>query len=243
MKIITLNTWGGQAGREGILSFFNEHKDVDIFCLQEIYHKSDNLKHEYKKAMLDIFSDIQNVLTEHVGYFRPSIKYVGKEYGIALFINKGIEVLDEGEELIYFVSDYISGGNHSRNLQYARFLKDEKEYTVINVHGLWNGKGKTDTEDRIKQSTIIKECVESAKGLKILCGDFNLRPDTQSISILEKGMRNLIKEYGITSTRTEFYDKPEKYADYVFLSPEIEVKEFKVLPEQVSDHAALFLEI
>ena len=37
MKIITLNTWGGRAGEERLLDFFNTHKDdTDIFCLQEI---------------------------------------------------------------------------------------------------------------------------------------------------------------------------------------------------------------
>ena len=33
MKIITLNTWGGRAGKEGLLSFASEYKNsIDVFC-------------------------------------------------------------------------------------------------------------------------------------------------------------------------------------------------------------------
>jgi endonuclease/exonuclease/phosphatase family metal-dependent hydrolase len=59
----------------------------------------------------------------------------------------------------------------------------------------------------------------------------------------ELGMRNLITEYGVTSTRTSLYTKTEeRFADYIFVSKDIEVKDFKVLPDVVSDHAALLLE-
>jgi endonuclease/exonuclease/phosphatase family metal-dependent hydrolase len=76
---------------------------------------------------------------------------------------------------------------------------------------------------------------------KILCGDLNLRPDTQSLSLLEEGMCNLIKSYGITSTRTRFYTRKDRYADYVLTSPEVVVKSFQVLDTAVSDHFPLFL--
>lgn len=76
---------------------------------------------------------------------------------------------------------------------------------------------------------------------KILCGDFNLRPDTTSISTLKEGMNDLIRRHGITSTRTQLYDKPEKYADYIFTSPEINVIDFNVWDDVVSDHNPLSL--
>lgn len=37
MKLISLNTWGGRAGKEELLAFFERHRDIDIFCLQEIW--------------------------------------------------------------------------------------------------------------------------------------------------------------------------------------------------------------
>ncbi len=77
---------------------------------------------------------------------------------------------------------------------------------------------------------------------KILCGDFNLKPDTESMKILEKDMDNLIKIYKITSTRTSLYPKEEKFADYILTSKEIVLNKFEVLPDEVSDHAPLLLD-
>jgi len=77
-------------------------------------------------------------------------------------------------------------------------------------------------------------------------GDFNLLPETESLRIIENGMENLVKDYNVQSTRTSLYTRHEisgKFADYIFLSPSIKVKDFKVLPDEVSDHTALFLEI
>ena len=58
----------------------------------------------------------------------------------------------------------------------------------------------------------------------------------------EAGLRNLVSEFGVLSTRTRLYARPERFADYVFVSPGIDVQNFGVLPDEVSDHAPLALE-
>src|SRR3989338_5052371 len=76
----------------------------------------------------------------------------------------------------------------------------------------------------------------------VMSGDFNLLPDTQSIKKLEDfGLRNLIKEHNITSTRTSLYPKAEKFADYTLTSKKIIIEDFKVLTDEVSDHSPLYL--
>ena len=79
----------------------------------------------------------------------------------------------------------------------------------------------------------------------VLCGDLNLLPDTKSLKMIEEGlkMRNLVTEYGITSTRTPLYTKEGKYADYILVGPGLTVKEFNVLPDVVSDHAPLCVDV
>ncbi len=100
-----------------------------------------------------------------------------------------------------------------------------------------------DSDKRINQSKVILDFMSMFDCPKILAGDFNLLLDTESIRMLEAGgMRNLIKEYDIKSTRTELYKKDIKFADYIFISPEIKVKDFKVLQDVVSDHSPLYLE-
>ena len=48
-------------------------------------------------------------------------------------------------------------------------------------------------------------------------------------------------ESGVTSTRTRLYARPEKLADYVLVSDGVAVRDFRVLPDEVSDHAPLML--
>jgi endonuclease/exonuclease/phosphatase family metal-dependent hydrolase len=61
------------------------------------------------------------------------------------------------------------------------------------------------------------------------------------------GSQDLITESGITSTRTSLYryiDEPgmTHYADWVFVSGDLPIKEFKVPEEpEVSDHRPLIL--
>ena len=69
-----------------------------------------------------------------------------------------------------------------------------------------------------------------------------LLPFPYLLAILEEGMRNLVKETDVTSTRSHYYTKPEKFADYILVSPDITVVDFNVLPDVISDHLSLVLE-
>ncbi|MDD5318676.1 MAG: endonuclease/exonuclease/phosphatase family protein [Candidatus Pacebacteria bacterium] len=253
MKLITLNTWGGRAGKEGLLSFFAKHKgNVDIFCLQEIWADSyqdlgtklaGGVALDYDKIMVHGVQEISELLTGHSKFFRP---HYLDNYGLMTMVNKKLEINEEGEVFVYKHKGYDpegDAGGHARNIQYITFMMNGRPVTIINFHGLWNGKGKTDTEDRLQQSKNILEFTKKIKGDYILCGDFNLLPDTESLKLFEThGLKNLIKENKITSTRTSFYTKPERHADYIFVTKGIEVKNFAVLPDEVSDHSALLLD-
>jgi endonuclease/exonuclease/phosphatase family metal-dependent hydrolase len=246
MKIISLNIWGGRV-REEFAEFIQRYSDVDIFCLQEVYKDAAGpLKDtEYKEiAEHESFYLLRELLPDHELIFHPSFLGV---YGICICIKKSIKLLENGELFIYKEKGYVPErelGRHARNLQYAKFETGSELYTVVNVHALWNGKGKTDTNERLEQSQKIVNFLRSIDTKIILCGDFNLRLDTRSLEKIEAaGLKNLIKEYQIDSTRTSLYTKPEKHADYVFVSPDIEIKNFQVLPDEVSDHSPLVLEI
>lgn len=254
MKIITLNTWGGRAGKEGLLSFFNAHKNsVDIFCLQEIWSapyehlEGQNVggkSFNHEQVMVYGMQEISGLLSDHFTYFRP---HHLDNYGLMMLVRKNVDVMEEGEVFVHKHKGYAPEGdvgNHARNIQYVKTTLRNRPVTIINFHGLWNGKGKTDSEDRLNQSKNILDFIKNIQRESILCGDFNLLPNTKSIKMLEDtGLRNLIKESGVTSTRTSYYTKPEKFADYIFVSGGIEIKDFKVLPDEVSDHSPLYIEI
>ncbi|MDO8728408.1 MAG: endonuclease/exonuclease/phosphatase family protein [bacterium] len=254
MKLITLNTWGGRAGKTLLLDFFRKYKDVDIFCLQEIWsapyehlegHLAGGRAINHEQIMTNGMQEISELLSNHVSYFCPLLL---DNYGLQILVKNNLTIKEDGEVFVYKHKGYVSEedvGDHGRPIQYVTLNLKDGPITIINFHGAWiKGINKIDTTDRINQSKKIVEFIKNLKNDFILCGDFNLLPDTESIAILERvGLRNLIKEYDITSTRTSFYTKPDKYADYIFVSKGIDAKTFKVLPEEVSDHSALFLEI
>lgn len=258
MRIISLNTWGGRAGKENLLSFFRKHADTtDIFCLQEIWSApyehlegvpAGGLALQNDAIMTHGLQDICDVLPDHLPLFRP---HHGDHYGLVMMVKKSLPLVDEGEQWVYKERGYVADGdigNHARNIQYVTVESGSHKTTIINFHGLWTnageGVGKQDNPDRIVQSTKILAFIKTIQNPVVLCGDFNLLPNTKSIKLLEEGgLRNLIREYGVTSTRTNFYTKPVKFADYVFISSDVLLKQFGVLPDQVSDHAPLLIDI
>lgn len=246
MKLITLNTWGGRVG-DKFASFIKEKSNViDIFCFQEVYHRADgkfaNVKWVDNGTNTQLFDHLKKLLPNYVGIFRPHFEDF---WGLAFFIKKDIPIITEGEKFVYYKESVEEErkGKTSKNVQYVLTEVNGKKVTIVNFHGLYNGNGKTDSESRIAQSKEIVSFLKDAEGEIVFCGDFNLRPDTQSIKIIEDfGLKNLIKEYDVKATRTSLYKKEEKFADYIFLSNGIVVNKFEVLSDEVSDHNAIQLD-
>lgn len=244
MKLISLNTWGGRAGKEALLDFFRKHKDVDIFCLQEIWEGGEEEAPTWGDGIdTKMLTNIGSILENYFMFFRPHYR---DYYGLALFVKKDFKIIEEGEIFVFKERKNIFddfGVNHPRNLQYVTVETKKGIRTILNFHGLWNGISKEDTEERITQADNITKFLKNISNPHILCGDFNLMPENKSLKMIEDmGMKNLIKEFGVTSTRSSHYKKPEKFADYTLVSRDIKVNQFKVLPDEISDHLAMYLD-
>jgi endonuclease/exonuclease/phosphatase family metal-dependent hydrolase len=248
MKIISLNTWMGIVC-EPLTAFFRMHKDVDIFCLQEVYKNAEGKAKPHPEYDVDfnLFTHLSELFADtHEGYFEPTI---GDYYGIAIFVKKGIEVAEHGGAFIYENPNEEEDvkhdpGNHNRRLQFIRITHTGASLMIVNVHGMYKGGQRhEDIPERIEQSKRIRAFLAEHPGRFVMAGDFNLDIKTEALTILDDGYQNLVREYGISSTRTRFYPKDDLYADYAIVSPEVSVTDFKVLPDLVSDHAALLIEI
>ena len=249
MKVISLNVWGGRGGIVPLLDFFRRYADTDVFCLQEIWNGGEEMIGKIAGGVpllgieTRLLEQIRSVLPAHRAYFRPCFR---DYYGLLVLVREAVPVLEESEAYIYesrgFVAEW-DAGDHARNLQWVTLDLPSGACAIYNVHGLWNGKGKGDSDARMRQSDAIVSVLAQSGCPYILAGDLNLLPDTESMRKLElSGLRNLITENGILSTRTSFHTKADKFADYMLVSDGIDVKEFKVLPDEVSDHAPLYLE-
>lgn len=253
MKLISLNLWGGRAYNE-LAKFLEREKDgIDIFCFQEVLDygkgqpdqdaKTAKLLHQTDryKEITNLYPKLESILTTYNGFL--SDPYSAGMERLATFVKKDIkakvQVLPVHEKLPVVVHGkpfYVSC-----IMQHVMLVDGNKSYDIANVHGLWQNSSKGDTPERLKQSNEITKILSTFGNLRVLCGDLNLLPDIESIKILEKNMKNLIREHKITNTRSPLYTKELRYADYVFVSDGIRVYDFKVLDEEVSDHLPLLL--
>lgn len=252
MRLISLNTWCGRSLYPLMRFLSGVKRDIDIFCLQEVRNsdqETTDRRHPDEYMCGPLFGKISRELKEFNG-FLASFEDDPHRMTLAMFLRKTLPI-KEVKDFVVFKPKQISesGGMvfSPRKLQYAVLQCGEKELLVANYHGLWNAGPKTDTPERIDQSHRIKDFVDVFGGPKIICGDFNLLPETESMSVLEKGMQNLIKNYRVESTRTllyRHYKNPSEpnFADYILASPDVYLLRFEVLPDMVSDHSPLFLE-
>lgn len=258
MRLITLNTWANRL-HDPLIDFLKrEAPTTDVFCFQEVFHTTTDRTHtadtrtmradSLKQLQLALGSEFQyEYAPVQVGFDDDGPVDYHLEFGIATFIRRDVEIV--GQEIVFVYRDGLTreaagpiGKPRCVTVSKIR-SQDGKAYAIINFHGLWQaGTNKQDNADRLEQSRRLREVIDRCDGPVILAGDFNLLPDGQSMAILEQGMKNLIKEYGITSTRSSHYAKPIRLADYILVSPEIEVKDFKVLEDEVSDHLPLVVD-
>lgn len=265
MKLISLNTWGGIAF-ESLIDFIKDQaQTTDIFCFQEMLTTSSNVK-QFKDVRVNLLNELSNILPDFDYLFTTSISdfYIfgvqrveelkkvdfDLKFGQVIFYHKSLSVLDRGFKVIYqadpdnwdFLISYFS-----INLQYLKVEINSKNYTFFNFHGAPWPESKLDSPYRIDQSNKIRDFLTSIKGAKVLVGDFNLMPETKSITILDSVMRNLIKEYKIEKTRSKLNlvnGKPgdQKYADFTFVTENVQVESFEVPDMEISDHLPMILQ-
>lgn len=134
--------------------------------------------------------------------------------------------------------------DHPRTVQIVELDVNNKRLQILNLHGLYS-RDKQDSEKTIHQCKYILEAAKKKDISTIIAGDFNLFPKTKSIEILSKEFRNLIDEYKIKTTRPHFNDEIEygdNVVDFIFVSKEIKVNDFKIINTDISDHMPLILD-
>lgn len=231
MRLIFLNTYKDTL-KEELLDFINKNlATTDIFCFQEM---DETFFHHGQKLLVNFTGNI--LLKNGIS---------GVSYKLATFFSKNL-VNKSKTRLINNETDIGIAEKYT-------FFSMTSEFSVSNVHGIPTPADKLDSPSRLRQTEeILKWNMDSAP--KIIGGDFNLLPETESIKEFERlGFRNLIKEFNIKSTRNHDvwnklkaspygYFGKQDFADYIFVSPEVKVENFEVPDVAVSDHLPLILD-
>ena len=197
----------------------------------------------------EIFTKVSGILSDHNGFIEKGmvLEFLNVTDCQVIFTKKNLDVLSSGELKIYKNTPEDTGF-----ASYVTFKKDGKVINLLNVHGKSRPGDKNDTPARIKQSKTIIEFMKDKDGSKIIGGDFNLNPDTESVKMFEEsGYKNLIKDFEIKNTRNEISWREfretkdferQHFADYVFVSKEVKVNNFEVPYMEISDHLPQILD-
>lgn len=143
-------------------------------------------------------------------------------------------------------------GDHprSRSAHAVRVFDHVREGSVCitHMHCLRDLAGKIDTPERAAQARRLLDLARSIskpEDLSIICGDFNVEPGSETIGILtDSGMSELVTSRGFTGTRSSYYQRPGRFADYMFINRRDAVQSFDVIADpEMSDHCPLVLRI
>ncbi|NMB82097.1 MAG: hypothetical protein GYA14_09795 [Ignavibacteria bacterium] len=229
MKEIYLNTDQTRCGKPLEDFVRDKSSNYDIFCFQEVPRTKVGLLKECLPGF--------EAVVAHKKY------YGNCEYGQATFFKKSLFLNESGKILKNGLVGFAI---------WTRFNINGSDLTIVNLHGVPQPGDKKDNNVRMKQSEMLLRFLENVKGRVIIGGDFNLDVDTKSVKMIEDaGYRNLIKDFGIKTTRNslawrKFQDVSgfvkQYFADYCFVSPDVKVDNFEVPYVEVSDHLPLILD-
>ena len=186
------------------------------------------------------------------GVFHDSDIAFPSEFGLATYTRRSLPVIGQALGFIHGAFSAEGWGAHPRprNAHGVRLYDDATgaPICVVHLHGLRELTGKIDTPHRRAQAHALVRLIEriwSPGERLVVCGDFNLLPDSETFAILGAlGLVDLVTTRGFTDTRTSFYRKDNRFADYLLATPNVDVSRFEVVASpEVSDHRPLLLDI
>jgi endonuclease/exonuclease/phosphatase family metal-dependent hydrolase len=240
MKLMTLNVWQGRLER--VLLKHLEQQDIDFACMQEAVDYGGKTG-----GIISSYSKIGESLRLNQQFFSPlnSTKF-GKNnlsFGNVIYSKLPFEqsenIFTRGSYKADF--DFDADDYNIRALQHVALEVNGKKLHILNHHGHHIDAHKLGDEETIRQTSMIIDYIKQLEGAVILCGDFNLAPESESIKQFDSVLRNLSVEYSLKTTRSLLTYKNE-VCDYIFVSQNIDVKDFTMDVTIISDHNALILD-
>jgi endonuclease/exonuclease/phosphatase family metal-dependent hydrolase len=256
MKLLCLNVSAFEETNNKLRQFFQKNA-YDIICLQEVTRKvQSHAKDSYEtKPIIDSQTPqltnsfySPNCIME--SFVKPGFSAFGGQMDFGLY-TKTLHRVKKAEQIYVqnnyaYISDWSNWPEEDyRSFQVVDIETDNKNnLRVINYHGIWT-RDKLGTDLALQACEMIVNKATEKQYPTIICGDFNLFPETDAMKIFDSNFINLSNEHNIRSTRppsNELDSEPRNVVDYIIVSKDIEVTNFGVLHEEVSDHLPLVLE-
>ncbi len=203
-----------------------------------------------------VYQELQQLLPGYYSLFAPAVRefaydrpMAGVDFGLATFVRGNHRVIQHQSFPTYrHLSVTPTPGDGTtipKNVQMVTLATPIGTLRIFNWHGLWWRSNKGDVPARGGEVRRLRWLLNSVPSPIILAGDYNMLREARCLKAIESahgGLINLVTKHGITSTRSAWYPKPLRDADYVHISRDVVDHRFEVLPAGVSDHEPLFFE-
>lgn len=239
-----LNFWGGRLYYP-ITRFFERIKP-DIFSAQEIFSEQDNRK----PSMMTL----EMLLDEDHQYFnavasnkKTEVPKDQKTMCCATFTKNPYKIDSQVTIPLSMTIQKDNWGRPLNNDYYSLLhtkikIPDGHLLNVLNIHNLVIFEGRMGNENATHIFKQVTKYIEKLSGPIILSGDFNLHKNASSLESLKTiGLQNLNDLYHVTEGRNEFAWKAEEIVSHIFINEEIDINDYYVADDNVSDHKALVL--
>lgn len=224
----------------------------DVICFQEFYNDT--------SIEFNTIRQLQNLGYKYYMFTRELVLRNTDEWGIALFSKLPIE--DQGALMKQtFNTGY--GKKPFKGL-YADVKVGDSIVRIVNVHlqSIYFGTQDYETIEEfratqnldefgarsilVKLKKAFKRRAQQADELRafldvqtkplIVCGDFNDVPNSYAANKISKGMKDAFLDHSFGIGHTYNGKLPFLRIDYILCSPVLDVREFHVLPNKISDH-------
>jgi len=218
--------------RKGVSDFFANHKDVDIFCLQE----SSKFSKDILKNLLPDYHvhEIPKRATFIISRF-PILSNGEIDFGTLTNSCLWADIkTPSGKVRIYTA--------HLQSNKVSNDAADVIENANLQEKKTWNGirgilnKYSLTSRKRARQAQMIADHAAKCSHKTIIAGDVNDPPTSYTYSRLCGDFQDSFVKAGAGIGTTYAGSIPMLRIDYIFVDNDFEVESFEVLKEDYSDH-------
>lgn len=246
-KLVSLNIWQGGLLLDQAIQFLKD-ENPDIVALQEVFN-SDTLTLDQRFRTVQILKknfpqynfsfsadQYQNIESENVDRGNLVMSKFKIKSSKAIFYDiKYGEVNEENR---------VDFTDIPRNLQHVEIDFQNSTINLFNTHGIW-GFDNSDNPRRTNMANIIVNEVMNKQNV-IVCGDFNVDQNSNTIAIIEKQLKNIFKnEYKSSFNLKHKQDGGFAVAmvDMIFVNDDLKVLKHTRPEVNISDHLPVVAEL
>lgn len=247
IKLISLNMWDGGRLFPEIKAFLAQEQP-DLLFLQEVNSATaPHLEERFRtmEVVKSLFPEYHSYFGKVFGDLRPEEGLIVE--GNALFSRWQLRnCANTFIDIPYADIEHWKWTEFTKQpeaMVSAEITVDGQEIFLLNVHGPWE-LSERDNERRLNMRDKILALIQNKKNV-VMAGDFNVKPNTQTIKGIEEKLHNVFKDELTTTFNVQHKTHPgyaTAVVDMLFTSSNIKIIRKECVDINVSDHLPLVVE-